>query len=138
MSHAGIEFRVEEALDAQEFLELAQRVWPGAYDRERTQEALGRTMNITARHDGALVGCVRVLSDGYYFGTVPEIMVHPQYRGRGVGRRLMMMAWERSPTSLFFGAQAGNEGFFEKLGFEQGMTSFAREKARTPRRGERE
>lgn len=134
MNDQHFEFRVEEELDAQEFIELAQRVWPRFYDRERTREALRRTINVTARHDGALVGCVRVLSDGYYFGTVPEIMVHPEFRGRGIGRRLMTMAWEHSPTSLFFGAQAGNEGFFETLGFQRGMTSFARKKPGTPPR----
>lgn len=134
MNNLHFEFGVEEGLDAQEFIELAQRVWPRAYDLERTQEALRKTINVTARHNGALVGCVRVLSDGYYFGTVPEIMVHPEVRGQGIGRRLMTMAWDHSPTSLFFGARAGNEGFFEKLGFQRGMTSFARKKPRTPPR----
>jgi len=71
-----------------------------------------------------------VLSDGYFFGTIPEIMVDPAYQRRGVGRHLMELAWEHSPSSLFLGAQPGNEGFFEKLGFERGMPAYLRRKRR--------
>jgi len=42
----------------------------------------------------------------------------------------MAMAWTRSPTGLFFGAQEGNEPFFEKVGFERSMQSFAKQKPR--------
>jgi len=36
----------------------------------------------------------------------------------------------RGVAGLFFGAQEGNETFFEKLGYERGMSSFARRKPR--------
>lgn len=120
----------DQALDADEFIGLAQRVWGGEYDVRLVTQALARTFNITARREGGLVGCVRVLTDGYFFGTVPELMVDPDFRRQGVGRRLMELAWENSPTSLFFGAQPGNETFFEKLGYERSLTSFARRKPR--------
>ena len=120
----------EDHLPAEEFIGLAQRVWPGEYDVTSVQEALGRTINITARKDGELAGCVRVLTDGYFFGTIPEILVDPNYRRKGVGRRLMELAWEASPTSLYFGAQPGNEGFFEKASFERGVQSFWKKKER--------
>ena len=75
-------------LSAALFLDLAQRVWPGNYDPELTQQALDRTLNITAWDSEKLVGCVRILSDGYFFGTIPEILVDPVYKGKGIGRRL--------------------------------------------------
>src|ERR1700722_985016 len=121
----------DRQLGAGVFLELVQRVWPGRYDRERVQEALHRTINITAVQDGKLVGCVRILSDGYFFGTVPEILVDPDFQGRGIGRRLMEMVWEASPTGLFLGSQPGNEGFFERLGYEKGLQSYQRKKPRS-------
>jgi ribosomal protein S18 acetylase RimI-like enzyme len=82
----------DQQLASDEFLDLVQRVWPGEYDPKRVQEALRRTINITAVHDGKLVGCVRILTDGYFFGTVPEILVDPAFQGRGIGRRLMELA----------------------------------------------
>jgi ribosomal protein S18 acetylase RimI-like enzyme len=120
----------EPELRVEEFLDLARSVWPRDYWVDGAQRALRSTINLTARVDGELVGSVRILTDGYFFGTIPEVVVHPAYQGRGIGRRLMELAWERSPTGLFFGAQEGNEGFFEKLGYERSMASFAKRKPR--------
>jgi predicted GNAT family N-acyltransferase len=121
----------DKELKAEDFLCLAQKVWLGNYSINMTQAALHRTINITAwNEDNILVGCVRILSDGYYFGTIPEILVTPEYQNYGIGRRLMELAWELSPTSLYFGAQHGNEGFFEKLGYVKSMQSYVRKKQR--------
>jgi len=126
-----IHFKINDRdLSATLFLDLAQRVWPGNYDTELAEQALARTLNITAWDGENLVGCVRILSDGYFFGTIPEILVDPGYKGQGIGRRLMELAWEHSPTSLFLGAQPGNEGFFEKLGYERSMASYVKRKPR--------
>lgn len=103
-------------LAAAEFIDLAQRVWPGDYDRTATETALTWTINATARDSGRLIGAVRVLSDGYFFSTIPELLVDPGFQGLGVGPRLMELAWDASPTSLLFGAQPGKESFYEALG----------------------
>ncbi len=34
-------------------------------------------MNITAYDGGTLVGCLRILTDGYFFGTITELLVLP-------------------------------------------------------------
>ena len=126
-----IHFKTDDRhLAASIFLNLAQRVWPRSYNTELAQQALGRTLNITAWDADCLVGCVRILTDGYFFGTIPEILVDPAYQGKGIGRQLMELAWENSPTSLFFGAQPGNEVFFEKLGYERSMISYVKRKPR--------
>jgi ribosomal protein S18 acetylase RimI-like enzyme len=92
----SIHFRVDDrALSTATFLNLVNPVWPGNYDSERTEQALLRTLNITAWAEDKLVGTVRVLSDGYFFGTIPEILVDPAYQRRGIGRRLMDLAWEQ-------------------------------------------
>jgi GNAT superfamily N-acetyltransferase len=127
----GIQFKIDDTgLPAKLFLDLARRVWPGDYDAELAQQAVARTLNITAWEGELLVGCVRILTDGYFFGTIPEILVDPGYQGKGVGRQLMELAWEHSPTSLFLGAQSGKEEFFEKLGYKRSMTSYVKRKER--------
>jgi ribosomal protein S18 acetylase RimI-like enzyme len=127
----SISYRADDReLSAADFLLLVQKVWPGDYDAELTQQALQRTMNCTAWDNSMLVGCSRVLTDGYFFGTMPEVLVDPAYQRQGIGRCLMELAWENCPTSLFLGAQAGNEPFFEKLGFERSLASFCKKKPR--------
>ena len=78
------------ALAVEPFLALVQRVWPGHYDSNLAQQALRRTINVTAWHGDQLVGCVRLLTDGYFFGTITEILVDPAWQG--IGRRLMELA----------------------------------------------
>jgi len=109
---------------------MANQVWPGTYHRQYTQEALDKTINTTAWDNEKLVGCVRILTDGYFFGTVTELLVLPDYRRQGIGEQLMSLAFETSPTSLFFGAQPEAVEFYEKLGYEKSLQSFHRKKPR--------
>jgi GNAT superfamily N-acetyltransferase len=120
----------DRELTAEDFLALVQRVWSGQYTPEAMRGALTRTRNITARDGGRLVDCARLLTDDYFFGTIPEILVDLDYRRRGIGRRLMELTWEAAPTSLYFGAQPGNEPFFERLGYARSLQSYSRRKPR--------
>ncbi len=131
MKSNAVTFRVDDQqLSAPDFLALVQQVWPGLYNSHHVAAALQHTINITAWDAATLIGCVRILTDGYFFGTVTEILVLPHYQGQGVGRRLMELAWEHSPTSLFLGAQPGKEPFFEKLGFEPSLHAYQKRKTR--------
>ncbi len=125
-SETGVEYRAGvAAVTLSSFLELAQRVWGREFEKDQTAAAIATTQNIGAWTGGRLVGSVRVLSDGYFFSTVPEVMVDPDYRRQGIGRELMHRALALAPGGrLFFGAQSGNEGFFERVGFVRGPTGF--------------
>jgi ribosomal protein S18 acetylase RimI-like enzyme len=117
--------RYRESFTADEFIALANRVWPRSYDRLLVGEALTRTINIGAWSQTQLVGSVRVLTDGHLFSTISEILVLPQYQRRGIGRKLMRLALERAPGgTLFFGAQAQSVGFFERIGCVRGLVGF--------------
>jgi GNAT superfamily N-acetyltransferase len=121
-----VEYRSgDAALPPAAFVALARRVWARDYDLPRIATALNRTTNIGAWVGDRLVGSVRVLSDGYLFNTVPEVMVDPEFQRRGVGRELMRLALEAAPGGrLFFGALPGNEPFFERSGFQRGPVGF--------------
>ena len=120
----------DKALTAPDFVAFVNNVWPGDYDCMKTQGALDRTLNITAYDAGVLVGCLRILSDGYFFGTITELLVLPEYQRRGIGSHLLQLAREHTPTMLFFGAQPGVEAFYEKNGCTRGFPSFVIEKKR--------
>ena len=120
-----MEYHVDDcALEAEEFLGFASRVWPGDYDVEKTRAALTRTLNITARDGERLAGCLRILTDGYFFGTITELLVLPEYQGQGVGSALLRLAREHTPTLLYFGAQPGVEGFYEKNGCKRSLQAY--------------
>ena len=44
-----MDYRVDDKqLNASDFLSFVNQIWPGDYDVQRTQEALSRTINLTA------------------------------------------------------------------------------------------
>ena len=120
-----MEYKVnDQELNASTFITFVNRVWPGDYDLDKTQAALSRTLNITAYDEKELVGCLRILSDGYYFGTITELLVLPKYQKQGIGSRLLTLAKDNTTTMLYFGAQPGAEGFYEKNGCQKSLQSY--------------
>lgn len=68
-----MEYRVDnQELETSVFLSFVNKIWPGNYDVDKTRAALSKTLNITAYDGQVLVGCLRILTDGYYFGTITE------------------------------------------------------------------
>ena len=118
-----IAYRESFAVD--EFIALAQRIWPRDYSLAEADVAIARTINIGAWHGTRLIGSIRLLTDGYFFATIPEILVDPDYQRRGIGRRLMELALERAPLGkVAFSAQPQSVAFFDRIGCERKLTSF--------------
>ena len=115
----------DQDLSSSTFIPFVNGIWPGEYDSDKTQAALSKTLNITAYDDETLVGCLRILTDGYYFGTITELLVLPQYQHQGIGSRLLCLAREHTPTILYFGAQPGVEPFYEKNGCQKSLQSYS-------------
>lgn len=120
----------DKELDVSTFISFVNQVWQGNYDLERTQSALSKTLIITAYDNNVLVGCLRILSDGYFFGTITELLVLPEYQNRGVGSKLLQLAKDNTPTMLYFGSQPGMEGFYEKNGCQKSLQSYIIDKKR--------
>lgn len=120
-----MEYKVnDQELNAAIFTQFVNKIWPGNYDADKTQAALSKTMNITAYENHVLVGCLRILTDGYYFGTITELLVLPEYQKQGIGSNLLKLAKENTPTMLYFGAQPGVENFYEKNGCQRSLQSY--------------
>ena len=121
----AVEYRVDDrGLEAGAFLAFVNQIWPGEYDVEKTRAALAKTLNLTAYDGERLAGCLRILTDGCFFGTITELLVLPEYQGRGIGSRLLRLAREHTPTLLYFGAQPGLERFYEKNGCHRSLQSY--------------
>ena len=107
------------------FIPLAERVRPARYERRKVRAALGRTTNIGAWDGARLVGAVRVISDGYTFSAIADILVDPDYQRLGIGRALMQRALEAAPDArLVLDAPPECAGFFERVGCVRGRTGF--------------
>lgn len=126
-----IEYRVnDKELNASIFISFVNRIWADDYDMDKTQAALTKTLNITAYDNKMLIGCLRILTDGYFFGTITELLVLPEYQKQGIGSKLLQLAIENTPTMLYFGAQPGVEEFYEKNGCQRSLQSYVIKKNR--------
>ena len=120
-----MDYKVDDReLSASMFISFVNQVWKGDYDMEQTKSALSKSLNITAYDNKKLVGCLRILSDGYYFGTITELLVLPQYQKQGVGSKLLQLAKDNTPTVLYFGSQPTAEQFYEKNGCQKSLQSY--------------
>ena len=118
----------DKDLKAPDFISFANKIWQGNYDLKKTSEALSKTINITCYNNGVLVGCLRILTDGYFFGTITELLVLPEYQNHGIGSKLLLLAKENTPTLLYFGSQPEAEKFYEKNGCKKSLQSYIIEK----------
>ena len=99
-----------------------------ALSAPQVEAALRNSAFLVAAKDGArTVGMARLMSDGGYFAVVLDVVVLPEYQGRGIGRGMMTRLVRHLKDSLQPGEHSytiltcapGKEGFYEKFGFHQ-------------------
>ncbi len=70
---------------------------------------------------GRVVGMGRVISDGASDAYIQDVVVLPQFRGRGIGREIVRRLAERCAaagiTWIGLVAEPGTQAFYEPLGF---------------------
>ena len=123
------EYKANDTVTPEEMQSLEESVGFGLHrSLERNRAALAGSLFIaTARHEGQLVGMVRLVGDGAYILHHAGISVHPDFQRKGIGRKLMEMAVSfAKQTKIGSGDNLGEftlfantdaDRFYEKLGF---------------------
>jgi GNAT superfamily N-acetyltransferase len=62
--------------------------WPG-WESPGIQRAIDATVAVGAWDGGRLVGFTRALSDGEHRAYIEDVVIDPDYRGQGIGERLV-------------------------------------------------
>ena len=123
-----IQYTVDGTITPEEMQDLAEAVGFGPYRTiERNRIALaGSLFAATARHNGRLVGLLRIVGDGAYILHMADLEVHPDFQNRRISHTLMKMALDYAREkrigvgdnlgefTLF--ANVGADRFYEKLG----------------------
>ena len=74
-----------------------------------------------------LIGMGRALCDGEYQAAIYDMVVLPEYQGRGIGKEIIEKLCEQLPVeNIILYAVPGREGFYKKCGFKLMRTSMAK------------
>ena len=104
----------DKQLNAKTFIQFVNQIWLGNYDLPKTQNALTKTINITVWDNTIWVGCLRIFTNGCFFGTITELLVLPKYQKQEVGSKLLRLARENTPTMLFSAHSLAQKNFMKK------------------------
>jgi len=100
--------------------------WPGIAEKgpRKMSEALAGSWYIVCAYDGdRLVGSGRVVSDGAHQALICDLIVLPEYQGKGIGSeiltRLLKKCREHDITMVSLFAAQGKGGYYKRFGFEE-------------------
>ncbi|MBX5476489.1 MAG: GNAT family N-acetyltransferase [Clostridia bacterium] len=118
-----IEYREGREIPPEAVAELFDTVpWARGRAPERIARALAASDRVVTAWDGErLVGIARSLSDGEWYATVWDVIVHPDYRSRGIGREIVRRITDfyrgRGFSYVALFSVEGREGWYEQFGY---------------------
>ena len=89
--------------------------------------ALSNSKPIVSAWEGnRLIGFARATSDGIYRATIWDVVIHPDYQGAGLGRKLVetvLMHPHVNQVERVYLMTTHQQKFYERIGFEQNSTT---------------
>ena len=117
---------VERPPTVEEYQRLREAVGWDRVDVEATETGLGNALfSVCVVYRDQVVGCGRIVGDGGIYFYIQDIIVLPEFQGRGLGRRVMDAVMDylcsHAHPNAFIGLMAakGVSGFYEKYGFAE-------------------
>jgi len=120
------DYETTDYITPEEYMEMRRVVEWSAFPLEEAAEGLKNSFILVCfRIDGKPVAIGRAISDRGYVVYIADVIVIPEYQGRGLGREIMNTILDRIKGSLKPGyrvmvnlmAAKGKEEFYKKFGF---------------------
>ena len=113
-------------ITAEDYAALRASAGWQALSPAQIEKALAHSAFLVAAKDGQhTVSMARLMSDGGYFNVVLDVVVLPEYQGRGIGREMLTRLVAHLKSGLRPGEHSytiltcppDKPGFYEKFGF---------------------
>ena len=85
------------------------------------------THYVFAIENETVIGFARAIGDGVFNAAVYDVVVHANYQGMGVARKLLedLLEQLKEHSCIHLISTTGNESFYKKLGFKHLKTGMA-------------
>lgn len=99
--------------------------------KDRNIEDLATAINhsnpvVTVWDDENLIGCARANSDGVYRATIWDVVIHPNYQGAGLGRKLVETVITHpllNRVERIYLMTTHQQKFYQRIGFQENQTT---------------
>ena len=130
MDYCSIQFSVQkqqvDLLQLQSLFNLAT-FWAKDRNLSDLQTAIAHSHPVvSAWSQQNLIGFARATSDGIYRATLWDVVVHPDYQGLGLGRKLVETALAHphlQRVERIYLMTTHEQSFYERIGFQQNQTT---------------
>lgn len=127
--HSADPLQGKPFLDFEALLELFRSAAFWARDRriDDLKIAVANSCPVVSARDGdRLIGFARATSDGIYRATVWDVVIHPDYQGAGLGRKLVetvLMHPHVNRAERVYLMTTNQQRFYERIGFQENGTT---------------
>jgi ribosomal protein S18 acetylase RimI-like enzyme len=105
-----------------ELFQVAAFWWAKDRRVEDLAVAIANSNPVISAWDGnCLIGFARATSDGVYRATIWDVVIHPDYQGAGLGRKLVQTVLSHphvSRVERVYLMTTHQQKFYERIGFE--------------------
>ena len=124
--------QIKDKLSVKDFQKLRDAVGWKHLDEKDVKTSIKKSMFVvSAVDDGQTIGMGRIIGDSGTHGTLVNVIVLPEYQGKGVGKKLVLRLMERCQEFADKHDQfiveivpsAGNHEFYVKCGFKSDATA---------------
>jgi len=119
-----MEIKFKNMIDVETYNKLRETVGWNPLAPQQAQRGLEHSYCIVAEAEHKTAGMLRILSDNGYMAFIADVMVFPEYQGKGIGTALMEKAMDHIRTEsrgltviINLMAVQGKESFYTKFGF---------------------
>ncbi len=132
MDCSHIQFQYNNKLEPAELQQLLQlfrlaAFWASDRTSEDLATAIAHSHPVVTAWDGThLIGFARATSDGVYRATIWDVVIHPDYQGAGLGRRLVETVLAHPHVhraERVYLMTTNQQAFYERIGFQTNATT---------------
>ncbi len=118
----------DKAVTADEFIQLFKSRHPLEEDTlepVKVAELLRNSIVVSARLNGELQGLVRILTDGYLFGAITEVLAQPStFNDAEFWTKMLTVAASVCPTRLVLATHRADPELLRDIGWEYALPSY--------------